>query len=149
MDQNLKEKLDKALNSGKVALEDVQTIVKNITKEVVEKSKAQGDDLKTTTGDFFKEVINSLSKVGKGGVEFIKAAGEGFKEGVKESTDGDKNLIKETGEALGEGLKSLAEVGIYVTHETVKNLSSVIENLFKTEDDKKDDKNDQDYNSQE
>lgn len=136
MDEKLKEKLDSALNSGKIALDDIQSVIKNITKEVMEKSKGSGEDLKATSSELFKEIMNSLSAVGKGTTAFVKAASEGFVDGIKESTNGDKNLLQDAGKAIGESLKALTDAGIYVTHETAKNLSSVIENLFKKKENK-------------
>jgi hypothetical protein len=137
MDDKLKQEIDSALKSGKVALEDIQGIIKNITKEVMVKSKTQGDDLKVTSGDLFKEIVNQLGKFGKSSFEFIKAASQGFMEGVKESNTGDKNLIKDASGAVGESLKSFANAGLYVTKETVKNISSLIDGLFKKSPDEK------------
>jgi hypothetical protein len=131
MDDKLKQEIDSALKNGKVALEDIQGIIKNITKEVMEKSKSQGDDLKVVSGDLFKEVVNQLGKFGKSSFEFIKAASQGFMEGIKESNTGDKNLMKDASTAVGDSLKSFANAGMYVTKETVKNISSLIEGFFK------------------
>ena len=131
MDPKVKENLKKALNSGKDALENLKEITKNITKEVVEKSETQGTDVKNSAGKLFKDIINSLGELGKDTFEYLKAATSGFKEGLKESSTEEKNLVKGLGASIASSLKNLGEAGIHVTKETAKNLSSVIENLFK------------------
>ena len=133
MDEKLKQEVDNALKNGKVALEDIQGIIKKVTKEVMEKSKSQGEDLKVTSGELFKEIITQLGKFGKSSFEFIKAASQGFMDGIKESNTGDKNLVKDASSAAGESLKSFANAGLYVTKETVKNVASLIEGFFKKE----------------
>jgi ElaB/YqjD/DUF883 family membrane-anchored ribosome-binding protein len=135
MDEKLKEKIDNALKNGKVAIEDIQGIVKNITKEVMEKSKTQGEDLKQTSGELYKEIVDRMGKLGKSSYEFIKAASQGFMDGIKESNTDEKNLLKDTSQAIKESLKSFADAGVYVTKETAKNISAVIEGLFKKDSD--------------
>ncbi len=147
MDDKLKQKLDDALKNGKLALDDIQGIIKNITKDVMEKSKDSGEDLKITSSELFKEIVNSLSKVGKGTFEFLKAASDGFVEGVKASTNGDKNLVQDAGKSLGESLKALTDAGIYVTQETAKNIGSILENLFKKKDEPKEEKDETNSNA--
>ncbi len=131
MEPKLKENLDKALNSGKDALENLKEITKNITKEVLKKSETQGEDVKKSSGKLFKDIVNALGELGKDTFEYLKAATSGFKDGLKESSTDENNLLKGLQESLGESLKNIGEAGIYVTKETAKNLTNVVENLFK------------------
>ena len=137
MNEKLKEDLKKAAESGKDALVNVKEIIKNITKEVMEKSKDEGKDLKTTAGNLFKEIIKALGLLGKDTFEYLKAAGKGFKEGLKESSTDDNNLVKALGSTMLDSLKHLGGAGLYVTKEGAKSLTTVIENLFKKEKDDK------------
>jgi hypothetical protein len=131
MDEKLKQEVSNALKSGKIALEDIQGIIKNVTKKVMEQSKTQGTDLKQTSGELFNEIVSQLGNFGKSSYEFIKAASQGFMDGVKDSKTGDKNLINDASQAIGESLKSFANAGMYVTKETVKNIGTLIDGLFK------------------
>lgn len=137
MDDKLKENLEKALNSGKDALYNLKEITKNITKEVMEKSKVQQEDVKKSASKLFKDIVNSLGALGKDTFEYLKAAASGFKEGLKESRTEDNDFVKGLGNALLDSLKNLGEAGVYVTKESAKNLSGIIENLFKKEKDEK------------
>ncbi|HOF00236.1 MAG TPA: hypothetical protein PK385_03565 [Spirochaetota bacterium] len=137
MDEKLKEKLEDALKSGKATIADIGEIVKNITREVVAKSKAEGADLKKTVGELFKEIINMLGEVGKGSFEFLKAAGAGFMEGLKESGKEENNLIKHAGQSILNGLKSLGGAGLYVTRETAKNLKETADSMIQKAKEKK------------
>jgi len=141
MDEKLKEKLEDALKNGKATIADIGEIVKNITKEVVAKSKAEGVDLKKTAGELFKEIINMLGELGKGSFEFLKAAGNGFMEGLKESGKDENNLIKHAGKSILDGLKSLGGAGLYVTKETAKNLKETADSMIKKAKEKKSEKN--------
>ena len=145
MDKKLKENLNKALNRGKDALENLRKITKKITKEIIKESKDQGEDVKKSAGNFFKEIVNALGELGKDTFEYLKAASIGFKEGLKESSAKDNNLLKELNSAMLDSLKNLGEAGIYVTKETAKNLFSIVENMLKKDkgDDSKDKNNDE------
>ena len=139
MDPKIKKNLEKAANSGKDALENLKEISKNITKEVLEKSKTQGDDVKKSAAKLFKDIMSALGELGKDTFEYLKAAASGFKEGLKDSSTEDNNLLKGLGSSLMDGLKNIGEAGVYVTKESAKNLSQVIENLFKKNKDKDED----------
>lgn len=141
MDEKLKEKLEDALKNGKATIADIGEIVKNITKEVVAKSKAEGSDLKKTAGELFKEIINTLGELGKGSFELLKAAGSGFMEGLKESGKEENNLLKHAGKSILDGLKSLGGAGLYVTKETAKNLKETADSMIKKAKEKKSEKN--------
>jgi len=130
MDDQLKEKLTNALNNGKAAAGSIEEIVKNITKEVMEKSKTQGEDLKVSSKELFHEIMKNMEKVGKNSVEFMKAASSGFMEGLKVSQTGEKNLVKDAADAIGESVKSLAGAGLYVTKDTVANVKSAFDHIF-------------------
>lgn len=130
MDEKIKISLEKALNSGKDALVNLKEISKNITKEVLAKSKTQGEDVKKSANKVFQDIINSLGILGKDTYEYLKAAAGGFKEGLKESSTEDNNLVKALGSSVLDSLKNLGDAGIYVTKETAKNLSIVIQGMF-------------------
>ena len=134
MDQKIKESLEKALDSGKDALENLKIITKNITKEVMEESKEEGKDLKETAGVLFKEILKALGELGKSSLEYVKAAGRGFKEGLKESSVDDNNLVKALGASSLESLQHLGAAGIYVTKETAKSIYSALEGILKKDD---------------
>ncbi len=140
MDEKLKESLDKALNSGKDALVNLKEIIKNITKDMAEKSKVEGEDLKNSANNLFKNVVNSLGALGKDSAKYLKAAASGIKEGLKESSNADNNLLKSLGTSMMDSLKNLGDAGIFVTKETAKNLSMLVDDFFKkNKDDVKDD----------
>lgn len=141
MDEKLKEKLNDALKNGKATVADIGEIVKNITKEVIAKSKTEGADLKKTAGELFKEIINTLGELGKGSFELLKAAGNGFMEGLKESGKDENNLLKHAGKSILDGLKSLGGAGLYVTKETAKNLKETADSMIKKAKEKKSEKN--------
>lgn len=142
MDQKIKENLEKALNSGKDALDNLREIIKNITKEVLEKSKTEGEDVKTSANKLFTDIFSSLGVLGKDTAKYLKAAAKGIKEGIKESSVEDNNLVKALGDSMLDSLKNLGEAGIYVTKEAAKNIASVIEDLFKKNKDDSDIKDD-------
>jgi len=142
MDEKLKANLEKALNSGKDALDNLRDIIKNITKEVVAKSKTEGEDVKASANNLLKDIINSLGELGKDAAKYLKAAAIGFKEGLKESSTEDNNIVKALGSAMLDSLKNLGEAGIFVTKETAKNLASVIEDFFKKNKDESDEDKD-------
>ena len=119
---------------------------KKITKEVIEKSKTEGQDVKTSANKLFKDIFNALGELGKDTAKYLKAAAKGIKDGIKDSSVEDNNLIKALGNSMLDSLKNLGEAGIYVTKETAKNLIHVIDDFFKKNKDdsdiKDDDKND-------
>jgi ElaB/YqjD/DUF883 family membrane-anchored ribosome-binding protein len=145
MDEKLKENLNKALNSGKDALNNLQGIIKNITKEAMEKSKKEGQDVKASAQNLFKEIINALGVLGKDTKNYLAAALKGVKEGLKESSTPENNLVKALGSSLLDSIKNLGEAGVFVTKETAKNLASLIDDFFKKnkDTDKQEDKNDE------
>ncbi len=144
MDEKLKESLSKALDSGKDAMTNLKAIIKNITKDAMEKSQKEGEDVKTSAQNLFKEIVNALGVLGKDTKNYLAAAMEGVKEGLKESSTQDNNLIKALGSSLLDSLKNLGDAGIYVTKETAKNLSTLIEEYFKKKKDEGDDKKNDD-----
>lgn len=128
MDDKIKEKLEAAANSGKDAVENLKHVVKNITKDVVEKSKNNESDLKENSEQLLKELLMTLKSLGKDSIELIKAATSGVIEGVKESANKDNNFVGSFFSALGSSLKSLGEAGVYVTTESAKSLYSMVNN---------------------
>jgi hypothetical protein len=131
MDEKLKASLEKALASGKDAAANLKIIIKNITKEVAKNTQAEGEDVKKSTNKLFKDILKALGELGKDSLVFLKAAGAGFKEGLKESNVEENNVIKDLGNSVAESLSNLKDAGVYVAKESIKGFSSVIEKLFK------------------
>ncbi|MCP4133985.1 MAG: hypothetical protein GY754_23645 [bacterium] len=118
-----------AANEEQTELKDV---VKNVTKVVADNSREQGQNLKDTSGEFFKGILGGLKNVGSDSVELVKAASSGFVEGIKES-DQDENATKSLFTSLGSSIKNLGEAGVHVSAETAKTVVNTINDLVSTD----------------
>ena len=124
MDENTKQKLKDAMESGKNAVGEMKEVIKNITKEVAEKSKIEGEDLQKSTTELFSEIGANLKNVGKSSAEFVQAAFSGVLEGVKESASADNNHFKSLFSSLGSVLKNLGAAGYFVSKESFNGVKS-------------------------
>lgn len=124
MDENIKEKLRDAMESGKDAVGEMKEVIRNIAKEIGNKSHEEGKDVQNAAAELFTEIGTNLKNLGKSSAEYVQAAFSGALDGLKESAGSDNNHFKSFFNSLGHSVKSLGEAGYFVSKESFKSIKS-------------------------
>lgn len=121
MDEELKEKLKNAMESGKDAVGEMKEVIKGISREVGLKSQEEGKDVQKAASELLTEIGSNLKALGKNSIEYMQAVFSGVLEGLKESDEDGDSHLKGAFLSFGKAFRGLFDAGLFVSKESFKS----------------------------